>query len=55
MKKVLLCILDGVGLSEEKYGNAFYQADTPCIDKLFHDYSNSKLDASGEEVGLPIG
>lgn len=55
MKKVLLCILDGVGLSDEIYGNAFYQANTPCLDKLFKDYPNSKLDASGELVGLPFG
>jgi len=55
MKKILLCILDGVGLSEETHGNAFYQANTPCLDKLFSNYPNSKLDASGELVGLPIG
>lgn len=55
MKKVLLCILDGVGLSEESYGNAFVQADTPCINKLMSEYPNSKLNASGEFVGLPDG
>ena len=55
MKKVLLCILDGVGLSEKIHGNAFYQANTPCIDKLFREYPNSRLDASGELVGLPSG
>ena len=55
MKKVLLCILDGVGLNKETYGNAFYQANTPCLDKLLKEYPNSKLDASGELVGLPAG
>ena len=55
MKKVLLCILDGVGLSDEIVGNALYNANTPVLDKLFIDYPNSKLDASGELVGLPIG
>ena len=55
MKKILLCILDGVGLSENTYGNALYWANTPCLDKLFKDYPNSKLDASGELVGLPSG
>ena len=55
MKKVLLCILDGVGLSEESYGNAFVNADTPTIDKLMKEYPNSKLCASGELVGLPVG
>lgn len=55
MKKVLLCILDGVGLSNEVVGNALYNANTPCLDKLFKNYPNSKLDASGELVGLPLG
>ena len=55
MKKVLLCILDGVGLSSEVVGNALHNANTPCIDKLLNNYPNSKLDASGELVGLPIG
>ena len=55
MKKVLLCILDGVGLSKDSYGNAFYQANTPCLDNLFKNYPHSKLSASGELVGLPKG
>jgi len=55
MKKVLLCILDGVGLSGEVVGNALYNADTPCLDKLFNSYPNSRLEASGELVGLPVG
>ncbi len=55
MKKVLLCILDGVGLSDKKEGNAFYNANKPTIDKLMNDYPNSQLDASGEMVGLPKG
>lgn len=55
VKKILLCILDGVGLSDEVVGNAFYNANTPCLDKLFKNYPYSKLDASGELVGLPLG
>lgn len=55
MKKVLLCILDGVGLSDRIEGNALYNANTPTIDKLMENYPNSKLEASGELVGLPIG
>ena len=55
MKKVLLCILDGVGLSDKIEGNAFYNANTPTLDKLMKNYPNSKLEASGELVGLPFG
>lgn len=55
MKKVLLCILDGVGLSEEKKGNAFYHAKKPTLERLMKEYPNTTLEASGEYVGLPQG
>lgn len=55
MKKVLLCILDGVGIKEDTYGNAVKNANTPYLDKLFETYPHSLLDASGEFVGLPDG
>ena len=55
VKKVLLCILDGVGISNETKGNAFFNANKPTIDNLFKIYPNSLLDASGEKVGLPAG
>ena len=55
MKKVLLCILDGVGLSNNVEGNAVYNANTKTLDKLFKKYPYSSLEASGELVGLPYG
>lgn len=55
MKKVMLCILDGVGISEKKEGNAFYNANTPNIDRLLNEYPNTLIEASGEYVGLPKG
>lgn len=55
MKKVLLCILDGVGLSKKEYGNAFYHANKPTIDRLMKEYPYTTLEASGEFVGLPAG
>jgi len=55
MKKVLLCIMDGVGLRESSLGNAFKNANTPVLDKLMKEYPNIKLIAHGEEVGLPKG
>ena len=54
-KPVVLCILDGVGLSDSDYGNALHQADTKFLDSLWKKYPHSKLDASGEKVGLPHG
>ena len=35
MKKVLLCIMDGVGISESSKGNALKNANTKTLDKLF--------------------
>lgn len=55
MKKVLLCIMDGIGLTKEKKYNALYNAKTPILDKLWNNYSHSTLEASGTFVGLPRG
>ena len=54
MKKVLLCIMDGVGLTKNKKYNAVYNAKTPVLDKLCDKYPHSQLEASGTPVGLPI-
>lgn len=53
MKPVVLCILDGVGLRDEEYGNAFKNAKTPFLDYLWKKFPHTKLEASGVSVGLP--
>lgn len=55
MRKILLTILDGVGIREEIHGNAFKQANKPNFDYLWDNYPHSKLIASGSLVGLPEG
>ena len=55
MKPVLLCILDGVGIREERFGNAFKNANTPNFDFLWENYPHAVLNASEEYVGLPKG
>lgn len=50
-----LIILDGLGLSESKEGNAFYLAETPTLDMLLENFPKTTLDASGMSVGLPNG
>lgn len=55
MKKVMLAILDGVGLRDEVKGNAFLQAKKPTFDYLWNTFPHTKLNASGEYVGLPKG
>lgn len=54
-KPVILTILDGVGLRDEKKGNAFAEAKTPNFDYLWNNYPHTKLEASGQLVGLPKG
>ena len=53
MKKILLCIMDGVGYRENRLGNAVKNASTPYIDMLLTKYPNVELEASGSFVGLP--
>ena len=54
-KPVVLCILDGCGIREEKDGNAFLNANKPNFDYLWNNYPHSLLEASGTMVGLPDG
>ncbi|MBK69148.1 MAG: phosphoglycerate mutase (2,3-diphosphoglycerate-independent) [Legionellales bacterium] len=54
-KKVLLMILDGWGKGKDSNISAIDKANTPFIDSLYKDYSNSELSASGKDVGLPDG
>lgn len=55
MQKVLLTIMDGVGIRESNHGNAYNLANHPTLDYLMSNYPNSKLEASGTLVGLPKG
>lgn len=52
---LVLIILDGWGLSEERRGNAILQAKTPNMDSYYHNYPNIEINTSGPNVGLPIG
>ncbi len=54
-KKIILLILDGVGLSTKKTHNALFLAKTPYLDKFRKENLHSSLNASGEAVGLPKG
>jgi 2,3-bisphosphoglycerate-independent phosphoglycerate mutase len=54
-KKVMLLILDGWGYGKQDESDAAYAANTPFFDSLLKKYPNSKLEASGEAVGLPEG
>ena len=51
----MLIILDGYGLGDHKKDDAIYNTPTPYMDKLMEEYPHSRLEASGENVGLPDG
>ncbi|SHI74380.1 2,3-bisphosphoglycerate-independent phosphoglycerate mutase [Parasporobacterium paucivorans] len=54
-KPVVLMILDGFGLAENKKTDFPERTDTPEIDKLMKTYPFVKGYASGKAVGLPEG
>lgn len=54
-KKLVLLILDGWGYGKKDNSDAAYAAHTPFFDSLLANYPNSRLEASGEAVGLPAG
>ena len=54
-KRTALLILDGWGIARNKNVSAIDKAKTPFVDSLYHDYPNTKLQASGLAVGLPEG
>ncbi len=54
-KKVLLMILDGWGIAQDKSVSAIDRAQTPFMDSLRDRYPYTTLEASGMAVGLPEG
>ena len=54
-KPVVLCILDGWGLREDKTANAPALADTPTYDRIMATCPHAQLITHGPDVGLPSG
>lgn len=52
---VVLVVMDGVGLSPNRSGNAVRQAHTEFLDHAMLNYLNIPLAASGEAVGIMPG
>ncbi len=55
IKKTLLMILDGWGIGDGTKADVISSVPTPNMDFFKKNYPNSKLLASGEDVGLPDG
>ncbi len=51
--KILILILDGWGVREEKYGNLITEAKTPNFHWLWENLPHSTLKSFGEAVGMP--
>jgi len=51
--KLLTVVMDGVGHSEQVFGNAVLAANTPNLDFLAKQYGCTLLNAHGPFVGLP--
>ena len=54
-KKTLLMILDGWGIGDGSVADVISRVPTPNITSFKKNYPNSRLHASGEDVGLPDG
>ncbi|WP_170480086.1 2,3-bisphosphoglycerate-independent phosphoglycerate mutase [Ruegeria arenilitoris] len=54
-KPVVLCILDGWGISDSTEANAPLMANTPTIDSIMSKGPHAKLITHGPDVGLPSG
>lgn len=54
-RPVVLCVLDGFGLSDDPARNALLSARMPTWERLTAEWPTSRLEASGEAVGLPAG
>lgn len=54
-KPVILCILDGWGLRDQRKDNAVALANTPNFDRVMTECPNATLVAHGPDVGLPEG
>jgi 2,3-bisphosphoglycerate-independent phosphoglycerate mutase len=54
-RKTLLMILDGWGIGDGSKSDVISQVPTPNLTYYKNNYPNSRLHASGEDVGLPDG
>lgn len=54
-KPIVLIVLDGVGIAPARPGNAVAKANTPFLERAWDSYPHTRLLASGDAVGLPIG
>ena len=49
-REIALIIMDGVGISDNSYGNALMNANTPNLDRLLKEYPHTFIKAHGTAV-----
>jgi 2,3-bisphosphoglycerate-independent phosphoglycerate mutase len=54
-RPVILIVLDGWGINENNDGNAIAAAHAPVYESLLKNHPHTRINASGEAVGLPEG
>ena len=52
-RKVIIVVMDGVGLRDSEFGNAVEKSRTPTLSHLWRTAPHTELKAHGEAVGLP--
>ena len=52
-RPVILVVMDGIGIREDKKNNAVALANKPTLDKLWAECPHTQLRAHGLAVGLP--
>ena len=55
MNKILMMIIDGIGISNKEEGNFLRKAELSNISDLYNDYAHSLLETTGDSIGLPDG
>lgn len=52
-KSVILVVMDGIGISENEFGNAVKAAHKPTLDMLMNSFPHTVIKAHGTAVGMP--
>ncbi len=55
MNKILMMIIDGIGISNKEEGNFLKKAELNNLSDLYNDYAHSLLETTGDSIGLPDG
>ena len=55
MNKILMMIIDGIGITNKDEGNFLKKAELNNLSDLYNGYPHSILESTGDSIGLPDG